>query len=37
MVKQPALIDRQGLRTPKGARLCRPADRLKDIPWLVPG
>jgi len=31
MVKHPILIERPVVRTGKGARLCRPPDRLKDI------
>ena len=31
MVKHPVLIERPVVQTGKGTRLCRPADRLKDI------
>jgi arsenate reductase len=31
MAKHPILIERPVVRTGKGARLCRPPDRLKDI------
>jgi len=31
MTKHPILIERPVVRTPKGTRLCRPAERLKDI------
>jgi arsenate reductase len=31
MVRHPVLIERPVVRTRKGTRLCRPADRLKDI------
>ena len=31
MAKHPLLIERPVVRTPKGTRLCRPPDRLKDI------
>jgi arsenate reductase len=31
MAKHPTLIERPVVRTPKGTRLCRPPERLKDI------
>lgn len=31
MVRQPILIERPLVETDKGARLCRPADRVRDI------
>ena len=31
MAKHPLLIERPVVRTPKGTRLCRPAERLKEI------
>ena len=31
MAKHPLLIERPVVRTPKGTRLCRPVERLKDI------
>ncbi|WP_090662892.1 ArsC/Spx/MgsR family protein [Belnapia rosea] len=33
MMVHPILINRPSVLTPRGARLCRPAETVRDLPW----